>query len=73
MGVNLNEYVSCLKKSDVITIVLVDVDTWLESVNLQWEHKDSVDRVIVALASINQASIITADTEIMNFYSDVIW
>lgn len=73
LGVNLNEYVSSLKKSDVITIVPVDVDVWLESVNLAWEHRDRADRVVVALASINQASIITADTQIINFYSNVIW
>ena len=29
LGVNLNEYVGCLKKLDVITIVPVNVDLWL--------------------------------------------
>ncbi|MEL6458743.1 MAG: type II toxin-antitoxin system VapC family toxin [Cyanobacteria bacterium J06621_15] len=73
LGVNFNEYVSCLKKSDVIAIVPIDEDIWFESVNLEWEHRDPSDRVVVALASINQAPIITADTEIRKFYSNVIW
>ncbi|MEM6753799.1 MAG: type II toxin-antitoxin system VapC family toxin [Cyanobacteria bacterium P01_C01_bin.38] len=73
LGVNINEYVSSLKKSDVITIVPIDEDTWLESVQIKWEHRDPADRVVVALASRNQAPIITADTEIKNFYSEVIW
>ena len=73
LGVSFNEYVGSLKKSDVITIVPIDEDIWLESVNLEWEHRDPSDRVVVALASINQAPIITADTEIIKFYSNVIW
>ncbi|WP_414619861.1 type II toxin-antitoxin system VapC family toxin [Calothrix sp. CCY 0018] len=73
LGVNLNKYVASLKKSDVVSIVPIDEDVWLESVNLEWEHRDPADRVVVALASRNQASIVTADTEIRNFYPDAIW
>ena len=54
LEVNVNEYVSSLKKFDVIAIVPVDVDLWLESVQLKWEHRDSAD-IVVGLASINQA------------------
>ncbi len=73
LGVDLNEYVTSLKKSSVVRIVPIDEDVWLGSVKLEWGHRDPVDRVVVALASSNQASIITADREIRNFYSDVIW
>jgi PIN domain nuclease of toxin-antitoxin system len=73
LGVNFNEYVASLKKSSVVRIVPIDEDVWLGSVKLEWNHRDPVDRVVVALASINQASIITADREIRSFYSDVIW
>ncbi len=73
LGVNLNEYVASLKQSSVVRIVPIDEDVWLESVKLEWSHRDPVDRVVVALATSNQASIITADKEIRDFYSDVIW
>ena len=73
LGVNINQYVASLKKSSVVNIVPIDEDIWLESVNLEWEHRDPADRVVVALARRNQAPIITADTEIRNFYSNVIW
>ena len=73
LGVNLNKYVASLKKSSVVSIVPIDEDIWLESVQLQWEHRDPADRVVVALASRNQASIVTADTKIRNFYPDAIW
>ncbi len=73
MGVDLNEYVASLKQSSVVQIIPIDEDIWLESVNLEWNHRDPVDRVVVALAIRNKAAIITADREIRSFYSDVIW
>jgi PIN domain nuclease of toxin-antitoxin system len=73
LGVNLNEYVVTLKKSSTVQIVPIDENIWMESVNLEWGHRDPVDRVVVALARSNQAAIITSDKEIANFYSEVIW
>ncbi|MGL5793254.1 MAG: type II toxin-antitoxin system VapC family toxin [Waterburya sp.] len=73
LGVDLDEYVACLQKSKVIRIVPVDELLWLESVKLEWSHRDPADRIVVALAKSEQGSIITADKEIRAFYSDVIW
>jgi PIN domain nuclease of toxin-antitoxin system len=73
LGVNLNDYVVRLKKSSAVQIVPIDENIWIESVNLEWGHRDPAYRVIVALARSNQAAIITADKEIANFYSEVIW
>ena len=73
LGVDIHKYVASLKKSDVIKIVSIDEDLWLESVKLKWIHRDPVDRIVVTLAEMEQAKIITADKEIRNFFSDVIW
>ena len=73
MGVDLERYVATLKKSDVVQIVPIDEDIWLKSVSLDWTHRDPADRVVVALAEITQAAIITSDRQIKSFYSKVIW
>ena len=73
LGVSIDDYIATLKKSNVIRIVPIDEDIWLESVKLEWEHRDPADRVVVAVAQRNQASIITADRKIASFYSLVIW
>jgi PIN domain nuclease of toxin-antitoxin system len=73
LGVDIDDYIAALKKSDVIQIIPIDENIWLESVKLQWEHRDPADRVVVAIAKKNQAPIITADQKIANFYSSVIW
>jgi PIN domain nuclease of toxin-antitoxin system len=73
LGVSIDDYIATLKKSNVIRIVPIDEDIWLESVKLEWEHRDPADRVVVAVAQTNQAAIITADRKIASFYSLVIW
>ena len=73
LGVNLDKYVAALKKSDVVTIVPINEDIWLKSVSLDWSHRDPADRVIVALAEIEQAAIVTRDRKIIDYYSQVIW
>jgi PIN domain nuclease of toxin-antitoxin system len=73
LGVNLDKYVAALKKSEVVTIVPINEDIWLKSVSLDWSHRDPADRVVVALAEIEQAAIITSDRMITNFYAQVIW
>ena len=73
LGVDLDKYVATLKKSDVARIVPIDGDIWLKSVSLNWSHRDRADRVVVALAEIEQAAIITSDRKITSFYSQVIW
>jgi PIN domain nuclease of toxin-antitoxin system len=72
LGVSIDDYIATLKKSNVIRIVPIDEDIWLESVKLEWEHRDPADRVVVAVAKRSQAAIITADQKIANFYSLVI-
>ncbi len=73
LGINIDDYIATLKKSNVVRIIPIDEEIWLESVKLEWEHRDPVDRVVVAVAKLNQAAIITADKKIASFYSLVIW
>ncbi|MFN9175943.1 MAG: type II toxin-antitoxin system VapC family toxin [Synechocystis sp.] len=73
LGINLDDYIVALQKSDVIQIMPIDENICLKSVQLQWEHRDPADRVIVAIAEQNQAAIITADQKIADFYSPIIW
>ena len=73
LGIDLDKYLAALKQSSAIRIIPVDENTWVESVKLEWTHRDPADRVVVAIAQSQQAAIITADQEIRSFYSDAIW
>jgi PIN domain nuclease of toxin-antitoxin system len=73
LGVSIDTYVSRLKQSDVVRILPVDEDILIKSVNLQWSHRDLVDRIVVALALHYGCSIITKDSSIREFYAGTIW
>ncbi len=73
LGIELNTYINTLFRSDVLKIISIDVDLWIDSVNLDWEHRDPTDRVVVALANQYQAQLITKDKVIKDFYALTIW
>ncbi len=73
LGVCLDIYLEKLQQSDVISIIPIDENLWLKSVDLEWKHKDTADRIIVALAQQYHALIITKDQKIREFYPSVIW
>jgi len=73
LGIDLNVYINTLFRSDVIQIIPIDVDLWVNSVNLDWDHRDPADRVVVALADKCQAQLITKGAIIKNFYSLTVW
>ena len=62
-----------LESTDRVEILSVDWQTWLESVRLDWTHRDPADRCIVALATQKKCPLITSDEEIQRFYRRVIW
>lgn len=45
----------------------MDTATWLKSLELEWEHRDPADRVIVATALLRGTPLVTADDQIQRF------
>ncbi len=68
LGVPYQEYVSRVLGCSDFEVVSVDAGLWSKSVLLNWKHRDPADRVIVALAHDRDASIVTADEEIIKFF-----
>lgn len=73
LGMSIDEYYEKLSIVRGIEIVAVDTQTWLENLRLNWEHKDPVDRTLVALARIKKIPIVTKDKEITSFLKNTIW
>lgn len=69
----LADYVRLLKKTPRLEIVPIDADLWVESLSLDWDHSDPMDRLVVALAETKGLPLVTRDTEIRKFYGNVIW
>jgi len=72
IGMPIRSFAKLLSQVN-IEQVPVDTDLWLESLELEWEHRDPADRLIVALAKQRNLPILTADNLIREYYPSVIW
>jgi len=66
-------YVERLQRLEALEILPVDVQTWLDNLELPWEHRDPADRTIVALATRFGCPLITSDQVVADYYSQTIW
>jgi len=69
----ITEYVERLQRLEALEILSVDGQTWLDNLDLLWEHRDPADRTIVALATRFGCSLITSDRVIADYYQETIW
>ena len=67
------DYVERLQRLDGLEILSVDVQTWLDNLELPWEHSDPADRTIVALATRFGCPLITSDRIIADYYQETVW
>jgi PIN domain nuclease of toxin-antitoxin system len=73
LPLRVSDYIDRLLQLEGLEILAVDVQTWLENLDLPWEHRDPADRTIVALAAHYKCSLVTSDGVIADFYSQTIW
>ena len=59
----LNMFVRRLRTTNV-SLIAVTARIWCRSVELEWQHRDPADRVIVATAQIKKLRVLTADSAI---------
>lgn len=72
LGTTPEDYLRRLRRLPV-DIEPVSADLWLTSVGLDWEHRDPVDRLVVALAAERGASLLTSDDKIRAWYAGSLW
>lgn len=67
------DYAERLQRLETLEILPVDVQTWLENLDLDWEHRDPADRTIVAIATRLACPLVTSDRVVADFYRETIW
>lgn len=72
LGMGFQEYVNLVSKASDLQIVPIDHNLWADSVLLDWKHRDPADRVIVALAQQEKATLISDDQHIKAFFEKTI-
>jgi PIN domain nuclease of toxin-antitoxin system len=69
----IRSYTDALKRAERVDIVAVDEGCWIDSVELDWGHRDPADRTIVALAARHRCPLITSDRQMRQFYERAVW
>lgn len=72
IGMSIDKYLHGLHQLQNFTIIPIDENIWIQSLSLDWSHRDPADRVIVATAKLNNCVIVTSDLEIKSFYKKCI-
>lgn len=70
---SLREYVEGIAHVDRVEILAVDVPTWIESLDLDWQHRDPADRVIVATAVRHGCALVSPDAAMAGYYARTLW
>ena len=73
IAISIEEYVVQMQQTEKLEIMPVDTRAWLDSVALDWEHRDPADRVIVALARQLKTPLVSNDRKIAAFFNNTIW
>ena len=73
LPLSIRDYAENLERIDRVEVLPVDVKTWIGNLELDWDHRDTADRTIVATASLHNCPLVTSDAVILGFYSLAIW
>jgi PIN domain nuclease of toxin-antitoxin system len=67
LGMDIGQFTRRVESSAVVEFVPVDNAIWMRSLDLDWEHRDPADRVIVATALARGVPILTKDQILHRF------
>jgi PIN domain nuclease of toxin-antitoxin system len=70
---SIHDYADRLERLESLEIMPVDDKSWLENLDLPWEHRDPADRTIVAIATRYACPIVSPDQVMADFYPETIW
>lgn len=72
LGMDIQSFCNAVQRLG-LSIVPVDARQWVDSVDLPWEHRDPVDRLLVALATMKRWRLFSKDQIIQNYYPATYW
>ena len=73
IGMSSEQFLELCNEAEGLEIVETTATDWILSAQLDWAHRDPIDRLLVATAARLDTEIVTCDDEIRNYYSLCVW
>lgn len=73
LGIAVDEYARRVVRSGNVTVIDSDWEIYHLASDLKWQHKDPVDRILVATSVIKKVSLLSKDDEIRKFHKKTVW
>lgn len=73
IGMAATDFYDLCLKADSLEILDTTPGHWIQTAQLDWPHKDPVDRLLVATAMALDLKIVTCDKEVTKFYGNCVW
>ena len=73
LPIPLKDFADGLSRLRGLELLPVDTNTWIESLELGWNHDDPADCVILATAKLHDCPLVTSDSRIRSYYAQSVW
>lgn len=73
LPMDLKEYSNLVEKIPNTTIYNITGNDWINASEIDWDHKEPVDRVIVSVTVDKKYKLITKDETIMKSFDFAVW
>ncbi len=73
LGIAFDDWRERVRSIASLSSVAVDEPVWVDAVELDWAHRDPIDRLIVATAIAHRAQLVTEDRAMRDFYPRCVW
>lgn len=73
LPVSVNQFAKLCQDSEEFEIIETAPEQWIRAAELDWIHKDPIDRLLVALADELACPIVTKDASIQAYHKNWIW
>ena len=73
LPLNIENLSELCRQAENLNVRSIDDKLWIQSLAIDWKHKDPADRLIVADSKLAKAPLITSDKIIRKFYKNCIW
>ena len=73
LPLTVREFAGRLAQVDRVEILPVDAVTWINNLELDWDHRDPADRTVVAVAILHACPLVSPDAAIRAYHRQTIW